>query len=288
MRKTFLPWLACAVIAVVVVPTLAWGEQARDGSPTVDAAFTTRDNAFQDAGGSSPDDNEVTITVGGTVTFTSIDAEGNHGSHNVDFDFETQPSVCNQTDGSNPDIPLDVDGKAPVPGFPQPGDWEGYCTFNTPGTYHFFCQAHSGEMQGTVIVTGTATPTPTATATADADGRHGHAARHCGQVRRPRRATQLLAGRGHAGLGDNSVTITVGQRVTFGYPTGTSVHNVVFNGTLKPTYCPQTKASPLGGGIDSDDAPPLPARTSYRRAGRASASSTRRGRIRSCAESIPR
>ena len=26
MRKTYLPWLACAVIAAIGVPALAWGE----------------------------------------------------------------------------------------------------------------------------------------------------------------------------------------------------------------------------------------------------------------------
>src|SRR4051812_1002101 len=142
MRKTFLPWLACAVIAVVVIPALAWGAPARDGSPTVDAAFTTRDTAFQDvANGSSPDDNEVTITVGGTVTFTSpYGNPNNQAPHNVDFESDgPQPKTCNQTEQSpdSPGTPLDTDGLAPMPTSPSPAGWEGYCTFDTPGTYHF-------------------------------------------------------------------------------------------------------------------------------------------------------
>ena len=52
MRKSFLPWLACAAIAAVGVPALAWGEAG--GSRTevpVDAAFVTGDNFFQDTAG---------------------------------------------------------------------------------------------------------------------------------------------------------------------------------------------------------------------------------------------
>ncbi len=43
MRKSVLPWLACAIIAVVVVPALAWGAPARDPQPA-NAAFIVGDN----------------------------------------------------------------------------------------------------------------------------------------------------------------------------------------------------------------------------------------------------
>ena len=49
MRKTVLPWLACAVIAAVVVPTLAWGRtraRARGRGPR-DGGFIVGDNFFR-------------------------------------------------------------------------------------------------------------------------------------------------------------------------------------------------------------------------------------------------
>ena len=172
MRKSFLPWLVCAAIAAVGVPALAWGEPGggRIEAPT-DAAFVTGDNFFQDTAGAAGD-NSVTITPGGKVTFTSPVNETNSAVHNVDFDFDTQPTSCNQTQEAGGVPGLDTDGKAPMPASPLPPGWVGECTFTTPGTYNFFCQAHGG-MEGTVVVSGTATPTPTPTATpthADADG----------------------------------------------------------------------------------------------------------------------
>ena len=61
MRKSVLPWLACAVIAVIVVPTLAWGAPARDGggSVPVDRTFYTGDNFFFDASGTDTQDNSI-------------------------------------------------------------------------------------------------------------------------------------------------------------------------------------------------------------------------------------
>ncbi len=47
-----------------------------------------------------------------------------------------------------------------MPIITQTQGWEGYCSFNSPGTYRFVCQAHGG-MEGTVVVTGTPTATPT-------------------------------------------------------------------------------------------------------------------------------
>jgi plastocyanin len=57
-----------------------------------------------------------------------------------------------------------------LPGSPQPAGSQAWTppprkTFNTPGRYDFFCQAHPDEMTGTVVVLAppSATPTPTAT-----------------------------------------------------------------------------------------------------------------------------
>src|SRR4051794_38368270 len=121
MRKSFLPWLACAVIAVVVVPALAWGAPARDGqssAPRANAAFVTGDNFFRDVAGAAGD-TEVTINPGDTVTFTSPIDDTNTAPHNVDF-RDNPPSVCNQTQAP-PGVPdLDEDGKSPMPAFTQP------------------------------------------------------------------------------------------------------------------------------------------------------------------------
>ncbi len=57
-----------------------------------------------------------------------------------------------------------------------------------------------------------------------------------------------------AGTTNNSVTITPGGTVSFGYPAGDSTRNVVFTGP-QPSACTQT-AAPYGYAIGS--APPLP------------------------------
>src|SRR4051812_13382670 len=91
MRK-FLPWLACAAIAVVGVPTLAWGQgdEGKAAAPA-DAGFHTGDTFFQDDAGPAGD-TTVQIPVGGTVTFKSpLNTEGNSAPHNVAF-FDESPS----------------------------------------------------------------------------------------------------------------------------------------------------------------------------------------------------
>ena len=54
-----------------------------------------------------------------------------------------------------------------MPGFAQSNGWEGYCTFDAPGTYVFVCSTHATEMTGTVVVEGSGEPTPTPTPTPD-------------------------------------------------------------------------------------------------------------------------
>jgi hypothetical protein len=57
----------------------------------------------------------------------------------------------------------------PLPIVALPAGWAGNCTFNTAGTYTFYCSTHRTEMTGSVVVGGggepTPTPTPTPTAT---------------------------------------------------------------------------------------------------------------------------
>ena len=52
---------------------------------------------------------------------------------------------------------------------------------------------------------------------------------------------------------DNAVNVAVGGVVTFSYPTGGSVHNVVFDGALSPASCTQT-----AGVVFPGTPPPLP------------------------------
>ena len=79
MRKRYLPWLACAVIAAIGVPALAWGE---DDPREVDAIVTTGDNFFADADGVLDPEgvgNVVNITPGGRVNFKSDLGPGEPG-----------------------------------------------------------------------------------------------------------------------------------------------------------------------------------------------------------------
>src|SRR6478609_8846701 len=97
MRKSVLPWLACALIAVIVIPALAWGAPARDPRPA-NGGFIVGDNFYRDVNASAPDDNSVTINPGETVTFTYPDVPANDSVHNVVFDDGAQPTTCTQTE----------------------------------------------------------------------------------------------------------------------------------------------------------------------------------------------
>src|SRR5262249_35713130 len=158
LRKTYLPWLACAVIAAVGIPALAWGNADAPVShaDAANGSFLVYDNGFYDASGTNQADTTVNITPGSTVTFSYPGDGNNSSSHNVAFDDGSPtPDGCVQTAG-------DIQG--PVPPMPTYGagpGWSGYCTFNSPGTYTFHCALHPEEMKGTIIVSdGSATPTP--------------------------------------------------------------------------------------------------------------------------------
>jgi hypothetical protein len=94
----------------------------------------------------------VTIHAGETVTFAY---PVGMNAHNVSF-AAAQPTSCVQTAGP-PAGPV-----PPLPAVPSSAGWSGKCTFNTPGTYDFVCEAHS-FMTGVVTVLPAGTPTPTPT-----------------------------------------------------------------------------------------------------------------------------
>ena len=54
LRRRYLPWLACAGVAVTALPALAWGQ----GDPPVSASIVVTDTAFRDAAG---DDSTVEV-----------------------------------------------------------------------------------------------------------------------------------------------------------------------------------------------------------------------------------
>jgi plastocyanin len=168
--KRYLPWMACAAVALVGAPALAASGPA---DPPSTAALVAHDapgaqgGLFQDSSQADPNDHTVGITTGGTVTFSYPSGTG---VHNVTLlAGSPEPTNCNQTKQSPAagGMALDEDGKLPMPGY-LPEGWEGVCTFPTAGTYSFVCGLHAA-MTATVVVTNpTATVTATETATATA------------------------------------------------------------------------------------------------------------------------
>jgi plastocyanin len=133
--------------AVAVVPAIATGS-------TPDASFTASDYHWYVSGSTST---QATIPVGGTVDFSYPTG---YSTHNADFSG-TQPS-CSQTAGTSSGTP------PPLPKSPTGPGWSGTCTFNTAGTYTFYCDHHP-YMTGTIVVgnggTTTTTTPPTTTTT---------------------------------------------------------------------------------------------------------------------------
>ena len=121
MTLKVLPWLVCALIALISVPTLANGD-SHASAENVDGAFITFDNGFYEEG-RPLDDNSVSITPGGRVTFSYPTG---FSIHNVEFDedrtrrraIRPQPAPA-PTIGPAPPLPAGsrrrVGGLLPVP-----------------------------------------------------------------------------------------------------------------------------------------------------------------------------
>ncbi len=156
LSKRRLPWMAGVLAAVFAcLPAVAAGMPVDAGAhlkaaPPLTASVITYDFGFRDATKTESDPTATTVTIapGGTVSFSYPEGSS---SHNVVFgngDTGTpgaQPTSCVQTAG------VAITAAPPLPGFAEPPGWAGSCTFNTAGTYTFFCQVHQ-SMQGTVIV----------------------------------------------------------------------------------------------------------------------------------------
>jgi PKD repeat protein len=151
LRKRYLPWLACAAVALSAAPAQAAGK-AQQAAPPTTATVRVYDFGFYDAS-KTKQDTTVTIAPGGTVTFDYPSSGDGANVHNVHFgDGATtpptpgpQPSGCSQLTG-----PM-LGAVPPLPTYTLPPPWSGVCTFNTPGAYKFYCEAHP-FMQGEVLV----------------------------------------------------------------------------------------------------------------------------------------
>jgi len=238
--RKWLPWLACAAIAVAGFPGLAQGE-AESSDPPATGAIVAEDNFFHEVG-SAASDSTVEIAAGGKVTFGY--PSGN-SVHNVVFDGALSPASCTQTSGTV--FPGTV---PPLPTFPGSPGWAGECTFSTPGTYTFVCNAHKPSMAGTVIVDAVGTPTPTPTGTPTPTPTPTPTATPTPTPTPSNAAADIEA---HDNFFSNKdVTIKPGESVHFGYPSGGTVHNVKFD-NAQPV-CTQTAGVVFPGAI-----PPLPA-----------------------------
>ncbi len=164
---------ASTASANVFTQSVAAPQFAAAGSAAILVADTVaKGSLFYDATSKDINDNTVNITPGQTVDFSypATDPntqDPNNSAHNVVFGAPgvsggAQPTSCVQTAAPTgfpilqaPPLPLATEG--PV--------WAGSCTFDTPGTYTFYCNAHN-YMTGTVVVAAAPANTPpTVTAT---------------------------------------------------------------------------------------------------------------------------
>ena len=147
LRKRYLPWLACAIVGALVAPPRALAKA--EPAPASAASFITYDFGFRDATKTADDPTatKVTVAPGSTVDFSFPTGSSVHNVHFGDSGtgLGPQPTSCTQTAGPN------LAAVPPLPAYTLPQGWAGNCTFNTAGTYTFYCEAHP-FMTGTVVV----------------------------------------------------------------------------------------------------------------------------------------
>jgi plastocyanin len=217
--------VVCAAIAAAVAPALALGQ----ADPPSSAAVVVSDAGFSPA--------TVDILVGAKVNFSYPSGTG---VYNVVWDRGSlEPASCEQTQG-----PVWGYGTT-LPWWMQAAPWAGNCTFTAPGTYTYHSGVDPDKMKGTVVVHADATPTATPTATPSDARIEAH-----DSTSPLHNWFQDAAG----AADDNSVTIKVGERVTFAYPAGSNIHDVSFRTDPKPGTCVKTKGAPA----DTNTTPPMP------------------------------
>ena len=258
-----LPWMACALVALVALPALAAG-----GSRAVDGAFVTWDNGFNEVG--QPEtDTTVNITPGGRVTFSY--PEG--GSvHNVVFEDGREPDVvhpdrggCGQPDRAGAAVAAELPGPG-LGGLLHLRRGRHVSLLSAASTRTWWARSWSGRAPRRRRRPPRPRRRPPRRHRDGHSHGHGHGDRDRdrrpigaphGGARRRRSAGVLVAGRvepdaprqqrddqgrraGHVRVPDRQATSTTSRSTE-----------------PAPASCPQTKASP-GGSLDTNDAPPMP------------------------------
>jgi plastocyanin len=136
-RGLLLPLAGLLGAAVVVLPSVASSET----SPTIEASKSGVYFRWQPS--------TATVNAGGAVTFANPSTEVNHG---VEW-RPGRPTTPSCTGG----VPVGTSEAA------SGANWSGTCTFNTPGTYTFWCTVHHQEMSGSITVNANGTTTTTTT-----------------------------------------------------------------------------------------------------------------------------
>ena len=128
---------------------LALSQGAGAQTPLDATVFAFDDPVRFQVDGAPDGTTDVTILATGTVAFGYSSGTSRH---NVHFD-DAQPTSCVRFDSS--------DTVPPLPSSPRPAGWSGSCTFATPGSYPFHCDAHPVQMRGTITVVREQAPEPT-------------------------------------------------------------------------------------------------------------------------------
>ena len=222
MRKTVLPWLACALIAVIAIPTLAWGEQARDPQPVANARVPS---SATTSSRTTPGARTTTRSRSRRARRSRSpprSAPDNSGVHNVDFDpGDAAVPRVHQTD--------DARGLGPRRGRqaadaglrrrPRAGRASASSTHPAPTR---------SSARPTAGWTGEVDRDRDGDADADRDGdgdRHADGHRHADAPPTGPTITAHDSGANYwfqdassSSTSDNSVTVKAGDRVTFNFP----------------------------------------------------------------------
>jgi plastocyanin len=142
LRKRYLPLVVLFGVFVATVPTIASSETGASIS------------AYDEPGGygyHSWQPSTATVGAGGVVKFSNPYNEVPHG-----LKFTGGPAGATPSCTGIPAAAGESSGAT---------NWQGECTFSTPGTYTFICTVHPTEMTGTITVNANGTTTTTTTTT---------------------------------------------------------------------------------------------------------------------------
>ena len=161
MRKSFLPWLACAVLSRHRGPGARLGSAGARRRSVANAAFVVGDNFFtgrEPVGARRPLGDDRGRREGHVQRRGR--AAANNGVHNVDFDFGPAADVCNQTVGARRRTPWTPTASRRCQRS-RAARLGGRVHVQHAGHLQVLLSKPTARMEGTVVVSGTATPTPT-------------------------------------------------------------------------------------------------------------------------------